>query len=516
MSEIFQNSDLLETLKIELQQIDEIIIFLTRNMKRMIEKLKRQFKDYILNVRTQEFDKMMSPLQKTKQKFDFILKKLSFFFDSYNKIKPDLDITLPNFCFNQINIDKSQILTKCEQILSQFSFENFANYFQTSNLIKFKDTNHLSLSDLDKISESLPINNAHKSLLKSIAFLPYKPENDLFQESPNSFLKILVTCDINSTLFFRNWQSRKTYEEISNAHSSPINELKIIKDKQIKNKYYVVSGGDDGFIKLWDMSSNYYSCVLEFKTHDSVNHIDIIPNFKYPLKQDFIVTIGDKNQIKIWDWSIEKQKASMIRRIIIQDSSFVFCFKTITFETFIFDHYEQNTFLITGFESGKVSVWDWKKKNPLMNILNEDFSAVRSMLCIKQFFKSYQSFIKTNNFYYTYAIGYLNGSIKLHCAKGKLIKNIRGAHEGEISALESLPVEGKEVLISGGRDKFIRFWKWRSGEILKILCCEHRITGYDCLKVGNVFDTVENKEKYILISGGRKINDICQVSIWKY
>ena len=267
---------------------------------------------------------------------------------------------------------------------------------------------------------------------------------------------------------------------------------------------------------------------MSYDTYDSVNHIEIIPDLKNPKKQDLIVTVGNKSQIKVWSWNMEmNKKATIIKKIQIQDFSFVSCFKTINVEKFLFGRYLRKNYLITGLENGRFQVWDWRKKNPLvLNILDEDFSAVRSVLCIKQYYKSFQSFIKINNFYFFYVVGFSNGNIKFYNNKGKMIKNITKAHEGEISALESLELsrnpnggafckEYSEIVISGGTDKFIKFWKWRSGDILRVLNCEQKIL-YNCLVVMNVFDDIEKKEKYILVSGGRKTNDICQISIWKY
>lgn len=527
MNKIFENPSfplnemLSQTLQKENQEIDDLINILTKNMKIKIETFKRQLKTHLINQRKLEFQKLILPIEKTHIDNDFIIKRMHDFFETYQQIKPDLDIFLPSFSFNQIKIKKEEFLKKFEVLLSQFSAENFLTSFETTTK-KLKNISECSLSNLDKIYKA-NINKSHNSFLKSITFLPYKPDNNLFQESNNNLLKILVTCDLESNLKFRNWFSRNCYEEISNSHQKPINILKTIKDQNKENKYYVLSGGDDGEVKFWDATSNCYSCIFSFQNHDDVNHIEIIPNFKRPLRQNYIVTVGNKSQIKVWSWTLSK--STVVKRIQIQDLSFVSCVKSLFLERYVFNKYIASSLIITGLENGKILVWNWEKKNPLMlNILDNDFSAVRSLLCIKQFYKSYQSFIKINNFYFLFVAGYLNGSIKFYDIKGKLIKGIYGAHEGEVAALESLPIssnenickEYTEILISGGNDKFIRFWKWRSGQILKILSCDHKIMGYNSLKVENVFDLEENKEKIILVSGGRKGNDFCQVSIWKY
>ena len=528
MSEIYEilnnlEEPILKTLKSENQQIDEIISILTRSVKITTERIRRQFKSYILESRKQEIYKILTPIHKDLLKSDFLIKKINFLLEKYNEVKPGLDMILPSFSFNQININKSEIVKKFEEYLSKFSFENFSNSFEIiQNTVKVNV--RLNLFDIEKYRETT-VNKAHNTWLKSIAFLPYKLDNDnIFQENESRFLKILVSSDTNATLKFRNWVSGNCYEEISNSHESPLNIIKIIKDKTIDKKYYLISGGDDGLIKFWDVSSNQYKSIFSFRNNDDVNHLEIIPNIKHPDGQDLLVTVGNKNQIKIWNWSIKKQKTEILRRIQIKDLSFVSCLKSLTFESYIFNNYKKHNYLLTGFENGKVCVWDPEKANPLvLCILDEDFGAVRSLLCIKQYYKSYQSLIKTHNFYFLYVIGNSMGTIKFYDRKGKLIKVIRGAHEGETSALETLPISEQtffngysEILISGGTDRFIKFWKWRSGEILKILSCDHKIIGYNCLKVENVYDMTENKEKYIIISGGKRPNDICQISIWKY
>lgn len=530
MNEFLQNPNILEELLLqtlipETKQIDEIISILTRNMKISIEKLRRQLHKFLLSKRKEEFEKLVDPIKNTLSHSDFIFKRIKHVLELYNTPKPDFDNTIPMFAFDEIMINKTSIIKQFEEFLSKFSAENVINFIKIKPCI-FKSKVDFSLEDLENFAEPKPISTAHDHLLKSIAFLPYKQDSSQFNFESGKNLKILVTGDMNADIKFRNWVSKNCYEVISSSHMKPINVLRTIKDKEQEDKYYVISGSDDGMMKFWDATSNYYSVVLTLNDYDSVNHIGVMSNFERPKKQDLIVTVGNKCQIKIWDWSVLTQKASVIKKMQIEDLTFVSALRTLDVESFYLGQYQRKNLIITGLENGRFKVWNWKKNNPMvLNVLDEDFSAVRAILCLKQFYKSFHSLIKVQSFYFVYAVGYSNGNIKFYNNKGKLIKNIVLAHEGETTALESLELSNKnegfcqdysEIMISGGTDKFIRFWKWRSGEILRVLKCEHKIL-QNCLAVTNVFDdSIEKKDKYVLVSGGRKPNDICQISIWKY
>lgn len=522
MNEIFEDEQILEqqllkTLKSEMSHVDDLINTLLRNIRIVVEKLKRQMKNLVISHRKEQFLKLISPIKTFSHA---IKEKIKDFFESYSETNSDIDFLTRDFCFPKIIIDKIKILKKFEQGFSKFSIEHYDDYFikdsynnTSENPVEF------TFSHLNKFSKQST--TTLNSLITSLDFLPYKPNNNYFEEDSNNLLKILVTSDVKSNLQFSNWKNGNYYEIISNAHSRPLNVVKVIKDQNNDRKYYAVTGSDDEMIKFWETDSNYYKSVFSFPNYDLVNHIEIIPCGKKN-NQDYVVTVGNERQIKIWRWDLQNKKSYEVTKIEIPEITFVSCLKSLFFESVIMRNYEKKSYIITGFINGSFKVWNWKKKNPLVLHIKGD-SAVRSLLCIQQRFCSYKSLVKKRNFYYFYVIGYADGTINFFSTKGKLIKSILNAHIEEVSALEKLPINNEneckgysEILISGGTDKFIRFWRWRSGQQLMLIFCEHRILGYNCLKVEIIYDFNAKKKKYILVSGGKKNLGFSTISTWTY
>lgn len=521
-NDLYLNEQLVKTLQPELQELDDLINTLLRNIRITIEKLKKQLKTIILSKRKEDFEKIIFPIKNISAT---VKSKLDIFFECYNQTKPELDFLMPTFRFPLINIEKSKIQKKFEEILSNFSISNFQDCFKISSKARNKNSIDFDYSHLSKLSEktfpSLSLRH-----INSVDFLLYKTSNP-FDENSNRLLKILTVSNIDSSLVFLNWATKNMYEIISKAHSKPINVLKSIKDKQNDDKYFIVSGGDDRMVQFWHLDSNYYTSLFSFDNYDSVNHIEVIPNLESNKKQSYIVTIGDKNFIKIWSWNHISKKSCILKRIEIPYLSFISCLKSVFYESFIMNNLIKRNFIITGSESGVVHVWDWKRKNPSVFKLHDDEffgTAIRSIICMKQDYQSFHSLLKAQSFYFFYVIGYANGNINFFNSKGKFVKKIIQAHSSEVICLEKIPILNEvncekysELLISGGSDRFLRIWKWRSGEILRVFNLSYKLNNYNCLKVEKVFDIEENKEKYIIVGAGDKFGiHYSSVSVFSY
>ena len=88
---------------------------------------------------------------------------------------------------------------------------------------------------------------------------------------------------------------------VESAHESDINVISWNKTE----KTFIVSGGDDGVIKVWDLrqfKSKAPKPIASFKHH--ISHITSVE--WHPTDGTVFAASGDDNQLTIWDLSVEK------------------------------------------------------------------------------------------------------------------------------------------------------------------------------------------------------------------
>jgi ribosome assembly protein RRB1 len=85
-----------------------------------------------------------------------------------------------------------------------------------------------------------------------------------------------------------------------NVHESDINVI-----SWNRNEPLIASGGDDGYLHIWDLRQfQSKTPVATFKHH--TNHITTVE--WHPKESTILATGGDDDQIALWDLSVEKDE----------------------------------------------------------------------------------------------------------------------------------------------------------------------------------------------------------------
>lgn len=126
------------------------------------------------------------------------------------------------------------------------------------------------------------------------------------QWSPNE-REVFASCSVDRSV--RVWDARGAGERacmitVPQAHQSDVNVI-----SWNRHEPFIVSGGDDGVIKVWDLRqlSSAGSAVATFKQHTR----PITSVEWHPTDATVFAAAGDDHQITLWDLAVERDDADM-------------------------------------------------------------------------------------------------------------------------------------------------------------------------------------------------------------
>ena len=201
------------------------------------------------------------------------------------------------------------------------------------------------------------------------------------------------------------------------------------------NDKYMASAGSDGTVIIWDMKT--YKLFKEFKAHNEIKAMQFSSN------DLSLVTVGS-NTVKIW--RIISQKLSKIyKKGKYTSYASSICGKFFAFS----DNKKRNNLILFKTSSGKrIS----KKKNKLN---------ISSPVCFSPDSEKI-------------ATGHYDGSLKIYNLKSlKLNKMIQGSGNCPLSVKFDLD---NQILVSGHKDGSIKLWKPDSGELLKSIVSNSKLS----------------------------------------
>lgn len=123
---------------------------------------------------------------------------------------------------------------------------------------------------------------------------------------------VLASCSVDKSI--RIWDIRAPPHQAcmittQNAHENDINVI-----NWNKNEPFIVSGGDDGFLKIWDLrrfQDKTPTPVAIFKHHtEAVTSVEW-----HPKDSAVFASAGADNQIALWDLSVEQDDATDAQEI---------------------------------------------------------------------------------------------------------------------------------------------------------------------------------------------------------
>ena len=131
----------------------------------------------------------------------------------------------------------------------------------------------------------------HKASVEEVL---WHPSNE------NSF----ASCSVDKSIRFWSRKVRKSEQiKIKDAHNSDVNVMSWHKSKE----FYLLSGGDDGIVKVWDLRKVNKSPepIASFKYHTkAITSIEWSPH-----DEGVFAASGEDDQITIWDLGVERDES---------------------------------------------------------------------------------------------------------------------------------------------------------------------------------------------------------------
>lgn len=127
------------------------------------------------------------------------------------------------------------------------------------------------------------------------------------QWSPNEG-NVFASCSVDRSLRIWNTQQKASKANVLTVPEAHIRDINVINWNRIE-KHLLVSGGDDGIIKIWDLRMFRSKPVKEQASF--MLHTKPITSLEWnPLDSSVLVASGEDNQITIWDFSVEREEGA--------------------------------------------------------------------------------------------------------------------------------------------------------------------------------------------------------------
>lgn len=227
--------------------------------------------------------------------------------------------------------------------------------------LKYKNTTLLDVDDLDKINSKTNVEklNKKKKLKNNLDnYLLKDFEGDLIGHT--DLIKVLNRIKIKKTKYLLSgghdnvikvWDiKRKFLIKDLIGHGHCVNT--IIKLKWKFDDVSIASGSLDKTIKLWNL--NNFNCFFTLNAHeDNVNNIIYL---KWKNYEDILISCSDDKSIKIWDLEFDNNenksfKATLIKKISNNgDAHYVNSIKQMKWN-------RNETTLISGGNDNKITIW---------------------------------------------------------------------------------------------------------------------------------------------------------------
>lgn len=187
----------------------------------------------------------------------------------------------------------------------------------------------------------------------------------------------------------------------------------------------LVSGSDDGVIKIWDKQG---------KLHKSFSHQGVIYNLKYTLDGEKIISASDSGTLKIWT-----KEGDLIQTLASEKNTPIYSFGISP----------DSQLIASGGKYGTIKIWD------IQGNLQQTIATHQTSIYSIDFSPDSQTFASAG----------ADGIIRLWSRDGTLIKEIV-AHDSDVNSVIFSP-DGN-LIVSASGDRTIKIWT-REGELIQIL-----------------------------------------------